>query len=1792
METREAFQIITSGKMPWQTHRLRSLASCIPSVAEAARCGLFDITPLRSTIVRLWSEAQQNQDKPGWSELTASVLVAADILGCSLADDAKFRSGGAVAKQLQAIARPAIYVLLRGGAPSRVYFSWAFQSETLTDEINCCANLVARFLREQRHPRWLVEPKDSGNSQMAGLVIRALAERWPGAFVALGPIGVTGQLNEEGLFVPIEGVEDKVTRFFEAFPQGHCFVPRENWPEVHKLYSSGKRRYNREQLARVHPTRSVTELAIRLGITVENSVETRFFAALRSCAATISDWRRRDRSVGDMVPLTIKERGTEAGYYREDQLSEAVKFPEVEPTVIVLGGSPGAGKSVVLRRLHYLLLGGEFHLRGPSIRLEARRLNGIWDPAGVLAEQLGDWNKDEVNRVLQSPSLEGCIWLLFDGLDELTLAQRENLLENLRRWKGPLVITTRQLVDARLPQARQLEIHELSSEQIQALLRLESREDLIEHFSYGSKDLSETRPLRDLCSTPLGVALVCMCAVDKETAKHSLLEKAFYRLLELAAASNRISERAKRYLTRDGLPLFGAAAWRMLQEGRSILTLDDLRWALDTQAPNDCRDEAHQGFESSGILDVAGSEQWEFTHKAIAEFCAAYFLRERWQNEKKSLFESLWQPGVYEVVGYLVLLIKESTELLHCLLKSRDNPLSAAKRVTESLLDLKVAGRTVESSVVVAVACFRLRVLGWLPVHRPDSDREDDPELWRMLKGYATELKTYADSVIEVCHPDARAWLYEKNGKYQDRPCNPSKARNSKSTRAFRRLPGWNSQPENRRYRRHAKFRRPREWDSSLRNKHRAARQELAEQLHSILRFEVPLLNLLRFRHGLDVMAERGQGLWYRDLEPYLNHPKLAQKAKIAWVRAMPSLERLKSLSLLSSQSEPLINEILLAEVLRSGSDLQKKEAMVRVALSSESFVDRSSDREDPTKYNLVGRLEPVSSWYWEDGWSWCWRVGAFANYRLFYSDSSTSIKHLFAELLYDPCDAARRTAIEALRLLAQKRSGGKQTKVKLEASEREALKDLMSDSCQEVRIAAIRLLLEAEEALDPSLLFVSLFTSNDEERWLAVFALLACGVTLGLSEALILLAPIAPAKEGYAPSNDFQYRSVQKIVSALSYQQVVFLIDEVEAEKSSKAEQFLRLADLPASFLLELFQDNKIEYRRWAASRLYSAVARPYRKQDALPIWWEMAKDPDPEIAEIGKRVVAEYEQRETQRFDRKKSIEELHKPEQEPIALTTEAIMGLSYKSTASAEEADDLVVALYARELFEPVWEALKTGAFVWLSAADMDGAANLDVLDSYFGEFAARARAANLERARIVVDHLHYLFIPEKHRSVVLDGLNHPVLWYWSFLLLKKEPISRDLLKIIQHGERAIEQIALLAQGSPLKSAVVDEILSVAAKGLLPFQADSASLFGEKKSWLDSLSRLAGLEGLVRLLGMDLPDEGHELVLQYMDKNLPRLGTGIAESTRRLCAGWARKEADDNPATRAIALRLLAVVGQEQDACEWKRRLKQEALPSEVVVAAVTLIGHQAERAESLPVLREMITSRDVQVSTASLEMLNVIGEENDAEKLCSLLEYFPFPTYEIHRTGISYLDASTWKSLAVECVLRYGNSSHALRLARLCCNKSSYSGSHLIDGGTALRLVESCGRLPEHAILLVVVLQYDPGESVDADGDVYESDVPETTFKALDNFCQRMSKDGVRRALLKCVLWDLETSEPAARLLEHLGGPASRDLDILIDCARSTPANPWVLSSIKALGVGETELGDCWEEVGASWFRRG
>jgi len=37
------------------------------------------------------------------------------------------------------------------------------------------------------------------------------------------------------------------------------------------------------------------------------------------------------------------------------------------------------------------------------------------------------------------------VWLLVDGLDELTASAREDLLEWLREWPGPLVATSRHL---------------------------------------------------------------------------------------------------------------------------------------------------------------------------------------------------------------------------------------------------------------------------------------------------------------------------------------------------------------------------------------------------------------------------------------------------------------------------------------------------------------------------------------------------------------------------------------------------------------------------------------------------------------------------------------------------------------------------------------------------------------------------------------------------------------------------------------------------------------------------------------------------------------------------------------------------------------------------------------------------------------------------------------------------------------------------------------------------------------------------------------------------------------------------------------------------------------------------------------------------------------------------------------------------------------------------------------------------------------------------------------------------
>jgi hypothetical protein len=85
--------------------------------------------------------------------------------------------------------------------------------------------------------------------------------------------------------------------------------------------------------------------------------------------------------------------------------------------------------------------------RGPSLFIEARRCRGR-GLAAALAER---WpaHAEALEALVRGESPADEVWLLIDGLDELPSTDRRELMAAARRWRGPCVISTRRLPEAR-----------------------------------------------------------------------------------------------------------------------------------------------------------------------------------------------------------------------------------------------------------------------------------------------------------------------------------------------------------------------------------------------------------------------------------------------------------------------------------------------------------------------------------------------------------------------------------------------------------------------------------------------------------------------------------------------------------------------------------------------------------------------------------------------------------------------------------------------------------------------------------------------------------------------------------------------------------------------------------------------------------------------------------------------------------------------------------------------------------------------------------------------------------------------------------------------------------------------------------------------------------------------------------------------------------------------------------------------------------------------------------------------
>lgn len=1533
-------------------------------------------------------------------------------------------------------------------------------------------------------------------------------------------------------------------------------------------------RDTREPWRHVLALRSRTHLEILLGRIVADEPATAMFSRVREAAAKFVDFRGRERPIGQIIDVRLRDASTHHGTRSwRDTSAWLVERALVAGRALVVG-RPGSGKSMLLRKLLHDLNAGELRWVGPAIRFDARRLRDTSDPWQAVARQIPRTTREEV-AYIDTPALRGAVWLLVDGLDELAAPARDDLLVWLREWPGPLVASSRYL--QRLPSDFALfEVEDLESGEVEALLRQEGREDLIAPPSNGWRPAHhvETAPwpllLRDLCTTPLGVGLLALPSTRPSEPRTELLRRAILHLLDVAEQAGRISDRVRRWCERKGVPLLGALAWRMLQRGHASLAGDDIG-ALEGVGGLGFEeaDLLHQLLEAGGFVQCVGPSTWEFTHKSFAEYCAAVHLEAApAPGVPLALLARITDPGIQEVVLHLAALRSDASDILEQLLAHPTCPLTAASLATRVLLELRPGA--VNAALATLVLSRRLRLAtrfasSMLPGRVHVSD-----DIEAAIIRHATALAPARAALYAACREDVRAWLGGRDADGEPPLYGTDQGK----------------------------------W---------------AEFLYRHLEPELTPARIVRLHDGVELLASRERGVWADDLRPLLaGTGETARRARTAWLHGAPMpllLERIADLD-----HDRAGDDEILAAVLRHGSLDQRREALLRHQLSALAFSYRPMG-DSPVQVSIHGRLRGLTSTHWLALWDWAWAVGLLGSA---YAPSQ-AVQRLYASFVRDPSGPARWRALVA--------------RSQLEPSSAETLRlwhAALDDPFRPVRVEAWRCLVNANAEVPPEHLRRALASLDDAERLLAWEWLTRTGLHVPTELWLAILgAPPASARAPDGPPAPALPKHDAAVAAHTQHARQTLLRRAAEGLTTEAAIDPCLVAldssqEAAARQLLEHVADTHVfpvavrtlasgtaNRRRWAARTMTRSSWRREQEVDAV-MTRAATDDPDPEVVQIAR-----------EHLERRRLYEaRVHAPPTHPRVRA--AAPDLEDVAMAMDDHVDDseLVETITIAELeqfprFEDLWAALERKTLRWQSFRDMEGFASEEGPE-YIGELAGQARSENLELQRAALVTLRRLYRPEAHRRWLIASLDEPLRGYWAMHLLAEEPRTPDLLSACAQGELACGRVARVAIGSDLADEVATAMSKALCAGVFapPKAPAKPYLRAQPPRWTALLLALGGLESLLKLLHAEAPAWVGTTVLSFVEEHRAYALKSATEAERARTAAWARQIDEADVPRWTLALHLLGVVGDAEDARHWCARLVEDEVSESIAVAALELIGRRGD-ATSLPTLRTIAeTTESDALLVAALEAGAALAGPAEADWMFALLEHPPPGTYVLQAqadawdrayaldgqrreaawaAGVPYSwenrerpdfprpmswELDRWRWPCYRTIVRFGDRRQAEAIARM-----------LVDDRQAVKLLQRYGRLPEHALLVFGALRHAPQDHVipwqiTGGGDeVVTDDTVAQVGGTVVDFAARVGAEDVRVAFLRAAFWNRRDQDEATNLLADLGGPQPRDVPELLQQLGQDPADPLALELLALAGAGAGEAGvvACWRRHASPWW---
>jgi hypothetical protein len=323
-------------------------------------------------------------------------------------------------------------------------------------------------------------------------------------------------------------------------------------------------------------------------------------------------------------------------------------------TKLVVTGSPGSGKSILMR--HIALTWASRYLAGRDRRnvpilVELNRLN---DPAvtlrSELSRELATKGFPKPDRFLDRALEKGTLMLLLDGLDEISAARRPAVLLQIRDLATqfsniPFIVSCRtQVYNGELGEVvdKTLEIQSFTDQQIRRFLRAWAADMRVHGKSVEQlmRALLERPTIMALARNPLMMTIIAWLYTDTPTIVLPHSRSAFYGeatdllLYKWKPETNTFQLTPKQFVLRDLALLFQDAADQQHSDRRSMsiqAVLESIVKILPTLNLNSAESATpllNEVVQRSGLLlAIDGGERYQFAHLTLQEYFAANALK-------------------------------------------------------------------------------------------------------------------------------------------------------------------------------------------------------------------------------------------------------------------------------------------------------------------------------------------------------------------------------------------------------------------------------------------------------------------------------------------------------------------------------------------------------------------------------------------------------------------------------------------------------------------------------------------------------------------------------------------------------------------------------------------------------------------------------------------------------------------------------------------------------------------------------------------------------------------------------------------------------------------------------------------------------------------------------------------------------------------------------------------------------------------------------------------------------------